>query len=792
MRTLAASNPFPTASQSLAALFNEIRPKAENLMRQLRRPKAEATHSHHTSFHSTDPRFQRVEIWIHPVDGQTTVLQGARRLVYLPATTSCGAQKGGPRSQVSLSDWDRVGDNDEDDEEAQAEQEEYANMSLIEALLRELFSVPINDLRLFSIATGNMETFPEVASVALQALSGLLAQKPCPLSAERLCQLCLVNMYNVDRAMSLTTHVGSISSTKDKNLGTKTGGVLDQLDRPLHSGIEVELDRSKIQPISRLSGSETLRSVHHDHAARFALDAFSLLCRRTAQLLQEWMILHPEHWLPPPNHRDPTLRPYLNDWQLVAELCTRAANWLNRNSTRPEYEEVNPTTSLVLRLKGISEGENEDGEKQSRDQLQDFQAAFLFEEAYVAGFKPMLDLVPKLYRYTGDWASETVADFVRIEKLVLFGDFLCGIEPPVLTYDVNRSVYESAIERESSERKQDRPLEPKHLNNSLDSNESTPSSNEKNKPGVSSEMTDLNDSQASADIAALQLKRALLQRQLEEEARLAAWRRNAISQAASGGRRAIELEVRPIYLLPDTNCYIDWLEGIATLAQRSSNYTVLVPIVVVNELDTLARYGSSSSNGSTWRSGRLIEEDGEVTRAGLIQERAHQAITYLEHESTNADCQGAHIMETEDVGASVPDAASTLTERNDAQNEPTNIGQLNACTSAQAAWETENNVETILGPVDEYFKYDVKAHQSIVNAKPWEKDPHYFKYIKISAVALLKMLIHARSGGNIEIMGVLIGKVAHQTMIVVDSSPLPVEGTETRVNAQVSFSYSLP
>lgn len=32
----------------------------------------------------------------------------------------------------------------------------------------------------------------------------------------------------------------------------------------------------------------------------------------------------------------------------------------------------------------------------------------------------------------------------------------------------------------------------------------------------------------------------------------------------------------------------------------------------------------------------------------------------------------------------------------------------------------------------------------------------------------------------------LIGKVAHETMIVVDCSPLPVEGTETRVNAQVN------
>lgn len=44
--------------------------------------------------------------------------------------------------------------------------------------------------------------------------------------------------------------------------------------------------------------------------------------------------------------------------------------------------------------------------------------------------------------------------------------------------------------------------------------------------------------------------------------------------------------------------------------------------------------------------------------------------------------------------------------------------------------------------------------------------------------------MHARSGGILEIMGLLLGKVEGNTMIVMDSFALPVEGTETRVNAQ--------
>lgn len=61
---------------------------------------------------------------------------------------------------------------------------------------------------------------------------------------------------------------------------------------------------------------------------------------------------------------------------------------------------------------------------------------------------------------------------------------------------------------------------------------------------------------------------------------------------------------------------------------------------------------------------------------------------------------------------------------------------------------------------------------------------HFFKDIKISALALLKMVMHARSGGTLEVMGLLLGKVDGNTMIVMDSFALPVEGTETRVNAQ--------
>ncbi|MCJ1314399.1 COP9 signalosome catalytic subunit rri1 [Agyrium rufum] len=103
--------------------------------------------------------------------------------------------------------------------------------------------------------------------------------------------------------------------------------------------------------------------------------------------------------------------------------------------------------------------------------------------------------------------------------------------------------------------------------------------------------------------------------------------------------------------------------------------------------------------------------------------------------------------------------------------------------SMRSAWEIENAVKLVDPHRDALYSYDAEEQKAINSAAPWKKDPHYFKHVRISAVALLKMVMHARSGGSIEIMGLMQGKIAEDTFIVTDAFRLPVEGTETRVNA---------
>ncbi|KAI9491113.1 JAB1/Mov34/MPN/PAD-1 ubiquitin protease-domain-containing protein [Zychaea mexicana] len=104
--------------------------------------------------------------------------------------------------------------------------------------------------------------------------------------------------------------------------------------------------------------------------------------------------------------------------------------------------------------------------------------------------------------------------------------------------------------------------------------------------------------------------------------------------------------------------------------------------------------------------------------------------------------------------------------------------------TAQKNWELENNIVTVDPAQDQIYYYDVEKNKENVNQQPWKTNPNHYKHVKISAIALIKMVMHARSGGNIEVMGLMQGKVEGDTMIIMDAFGLPVEGTETRVNAQ--------
>ncbi|KAL3078956.1 hypothetical protein niasHS_014738 [Heterodera schachtii] len=85
------------------------------------------------------------------------------------------------------------------------------------------------------------------------------------------------------------------------------------------------------------------------------------------------------------------------------------------------------------------------------------------------------------------------------------------------------------------------------------------------------------------------------------------------------------IEIRPKYLVPDTNTFIDHLGHIQRLVQ-SDQFTVLVPTIVIDELNCLA-LGAPIPPGSTLLSRELLTPEG--SKAAVVMQRAKTAMEWL-------------------------------------------------------------------------------------------------------------------------------------------------------------------
>lgn len=94
-------------------------------------------------------------------------------------------------------------------------------------------------------------------------------------------------------------------------------------------------------------------------------------------------------------------------------------------------------------------------------------------------------------------------------------------------------------------------------------------------------------------------------------------------------------------------------------------------------------------------------------------------------------------------------------------------------------------IESLGNLNNEYYNYNPSnANTTNTNQKPWKKHPYYFQTVNLSLLSMMKMTMHAISGGSIEIMGMLVGFHKDNEIIITDCYPLPVQGTESRVNPQ--------
>uniref|UniRef100_W5LDM5 Telomerase-binding protein EST1A n=1 Tax=Astyanax mexicanus TaxID=7994 RepID=W5LDM5_ASTMX len=310
--------------------------------------------------------------------------------------------------------------------------------------------------------------------------------------------------------------------------------------------------------------TDLLKETPAEEESMVRVSAFSADLREllpSVKVWSDWMLGHPEQWNPPPYSVDPDV------WQCLAELCNALA--------RVHHSEI-----PLYKADGDGEGDEE------------LRLLVLEEDGMLAGFVPLL-AAPQEPCYIDPQTDTAMAsDCKRVTVLKYFLEALCGQEEPLLAFKGGKYI-SVAVPPVPSQQVED-----------------------KNESQVHEQNQEVEGDGSEDDIKELRARRHALTHELAQQQK----RRDKIQAVLQTGGQ-LELEIRPFYLVPDTNGFIDHLEGLRKLLACGS-YVLVVPLIVITELDGLAK-------GQESRDGDCVGVGG-AAHAKMVQECAKAAVTFLE------------------------------------------------------------------------------------------------------------------------------------------------------------------
>ncbi|KAK2576206.1 hypothetical protein KPH14_008409 [Odynerus spinipes] len=432
---------------------------------------------------------------------------------------------------------------------AQSDLEELAQLTSVEVNKRFVTSYLHVHGKL--ITKIGMETFQEAGVQMLKEFRALLQHSPLPLPGTRLLQLLALNMF-------------AIETTQLKDTQMEQGYRSEVQERALIVSLQMFnliLERGVSLLKSQLDSSEEPRLVVGEDM-QVLLPAIKIWC--------DWMLCHSTVWNPPPSCTDYRVGPPGDAWSRLATMV----NLLDK---------LNYTRTVLIQAKDAEGREDE------------LELVKLPEDTTLAGFTPLMSNPqdPCYVEKTEDMDIAQVC--LRISKVLFFGQvFLCGLETPVLKLQKNEtgmSEYVSVVEASSTSSPSSPPeqSDSELLVESYSEDEDEPVSTMKRLPSNSDVLDDNGAPMAFGEIRSLIERKEELERKQRKQDR----HRQRVQAILKKSSVSVEIEVRPRQLVPDTNCFIDYLPQLQSITKVTAGaqpiYTLMVPLVVLNELEGLAR-----------------------------------------------------------------------------------------------------------------------------------------------------------------------------------------------------------